>query len=301
MKNLESPQILSDLYRDLRDKRLLPFVIVLIVAMAVVPIVLSKSPEASPPAAAAAPVAAKSDAPAEQVVISDPGLRDYKRRLSGEAPKDPFIQQFSVSTDATGSADAGATTAGGTDTTTSGTDTSTGTGTSTGSTTPSSGGGGTNASNGGEAQSKYFSYRIKVRTGQLDGTPLRVHDNIGFLSPLPSSAVPALQLLGVRVDSNINAKAAVFLVSPAVSSVSGEGQCTVAGSACQTLYLKPGEHEDFVWSDGLTYRLELVKFNLVTRNGLPGTGKDKSGKGGKGGKSGRNSSRKRLAGVYFSF
>ena len=42
MKNLESPQILSDLYRDLRDRRLLPLVVVLIVGIAVVPIALAK-------------------------------------------------------------------------------------------------------------------------------------------------------------------------------------------------------------------------------------------------------------------
>jgi hypothetical protein len=100
------------------------------------------------------------------------------------------------------------------------------------------------------------------------------------------------------VDSNFNATTAVFLVSPAVTSVSGEGNCALVGSACQTLYLKPGEHEDFVWSDGLTYRLELVKFNLVTRNSLPGSGKDKSGKSRK---SGRDNSAHRLTGVYFSF
>ena len=299
MKNLESPQILSDLYRDLRDRRLLPLVVVLIVGIAVVPIALAKSPEpAPPPAVAASPVATKSNVPSEQVVVADPGLRNYKKRLAGDAPKNPFIQQFAGPTDGTGSASAaptGATDAG------SGTAPSVSTDTSTGSTTPSSSGG-TNTSSGNTTQSpEYFSYRIKVRSGQLDGTPLKVYDSVGFLSPLPSSTVPALQLLGVKVDSNLNAKTAVFLVSPAISSVTGEGKCTGV-SACETLYLKPGEHEDFVWSDGLTYRLELVKFNLVTRNGLPGTGKDKSGKGGKNGSAaGRENSGQRLAGTYFSF
>jgi hypothetical protein len=296
MKNLESPQILSDLYRDLRDRRLLPLVILLVVGMAVVPIALSKSPEAASPPPAPTAVVAKSNAPAEAVVLSNPGLRNYKKRLSSDAPKDPFVQQF-LTPSSTGSGTASSGDAGSA-TTTSVTETPTGGDTSSGSTTPPSSGG-TNTSGGNGTESKYFSYRIKVRSGQLDGTPLKVHESVGFLTPLPSSSVPAAQLLGVKVDNRLNATTAVFMVSPAVSSVSGEGKCTAAGTACETLYLKPGEHEDFVWSDGLTYRLELVKFNLIARNGLPGSGKAKSGKDGS--VTGRENSAQKQTGFYFSF
>jgi hypothetical protein len=303
MKNLESPQILSDLYRDLRDRRLLPLVVVLIVGIAIVPIALAKSPEpAPPPVATSSPVAAKSNVPSEQVVVADPGLRNYKKRLAGDPPRNPFIQQFSAATDVSGSASSATAPSDATDATGTATAPSVSTDSSTGSTSPSSSGGGTPSSGGGKTQYKYFSYRVKVRAGQLDGTPLKVYDSVGFLTPLPSGTVPALQLLGVKVDSNLIAKTAVFTVSPAVSSVSGEGNCTATSSACETLYLKPGEHEDFVWSDGLTYRLELVKFNLIARNGLPGTGEDKSGKGGKNGSAaGRKNSAQRFAGSYFSF
>jgi hypothetical protein len=296
MKNLESPQILSDLYRDLRDRQLLPLVVVLIVGMAVVPILLSKSPEAAPPPAIPTPVAAKSNAPTQQVVVSDPGVRNYKKRLAGDAPKDPFVQQFLP----VASANSGTPSSGqaGSGTTVSGTGTSVGSDTSTGSTTLPSTGGGTTTAGGGTAQSKYYSYRVKVRTGKLDGKPLDVRDSVDSLSPLPSAKVPAVQFLGVQADSGFNAKTAVFLVSPAVSSVDGEGKCTLAGTACQLLYLKPGEHEDLVWSDGLTYRIDLVKFNLIARNSLPAVENKKSGKGGK---SGRKSSPKRYAGSYFSF
>lgn len=298
MKNLESPQILSDLYRDLRDRRLLPLVVVLLVGMAVVPIALSKSPEASPPAAAPAPVAAKSNAPAEQVVVAHPGLRDYERRLSGDSPKDPFIQQFAGTADTSGSTTDGATEAAGTG---AGTGTTTGTGTSSGSTTPSSSGGGTTITKT-TFGSKYFSYRVKVRAGQLDGTPLKVYDSIGGFVNLPSNKVPAASFLGVTKDSDFNAKTAVFLVSSAVSSVDGEGHCTNAGTACQLLELKPGQHEDLVWVDGLTYRIELVKFNLIARNSLPAVEKGKSGKSGKNGSAaGRKSTAQKLTGAYFSF
>ena len=297
MKNLESPQILSDLYRDLRDRRLLPLIVVLIVGIAVVPIALAKSPEKTPPPVAAAPVAAKSNVPSEQVVVADPGLRNYKKRLAGDAPTDPFIQQFAVPSDATGSTASAA--PGATDTA-SGAGTPPSTGSSSGFTAPPSSGGGTTTST--KITNTYYSYRVKVRAGQLDGTPLKVYDSVGTLANLPSNKVPAASFLGVTKDSNFNAQTAVFLVSSAVSSVDGEGHCTYAGTACQLLELKPGQHEDLVWVDGLTYRLELVKFDLVTRSKPPGSGNAKSGKSGKNGSAaGRKSTAQKLTGAYFSF
>jgi hypothetical protein len=300
MKNLESPQILSDLYRDLRDRRLLPLVVVLIVGIAIVPIALSKSPEPSPPPVAPSPVAAKSDVPAQQVVVSDPGLRNYKKRLAGDAPRNPFIQQFAAPTDVTDSGASGDTGSAGTGTTTSGTSssgTTTGSDTSSGSTTPSPGG--TTTSGGG--QTKYYTYRVKVRAGQLDGKPLKVYDSVGTLSNLPSNKIPAVSFLGVTKDEAFNAKTAVFLVSSAVSSVDGEGHCSFAGTACQLLSLKPGEHEDLVWSDGLTYRIELVKFDLTSLNHLPSAGNSKSGSNGNSG-AGRSSQKQtKDTGFYFSF
>ena len=301
MKNLESPQILSDLYRDLRDRRLLPLVVVLIVGIVVVPIALSKSPAPAAPAAAVpASVATKSNVPAQQVVLADPGLRDYKKRLSGDSPKDPFIQQFSSGGDATSSS--GTTDASGS-TAAAGTGATTGSGTSSGSTTPPATGGGTSTGTTTTTTgSKYYSYRVKVRAGRLDGTPLKVHDNVGVFANLPSNKVPAASFIGVTKDSGFNAKTAVFLVSSAVSSVEGDGHCTYAGTACQLLELKPGQHEDLVWVDGLTYRLELVKFNLITRNNLPAVENGKSGKSGKNGSSaGRESTAEKLTGSYFSF
>ena len=296
--NLESPQILSDLYRDLRDRRLLPLIGVLLAGIVIVPIVLSKSPEAPPPAPATAAVTAKqssSAVPAEQVVLSTPGLRDYKRRLKHDGPTDPFIPVGGVTS---GSPSAGVPGANNSLASTGQTDVLTAEGReaqaaqnaadSGGATIPSSGGGtatstlgsgsGTSTRSGQQVdESKFFYYRVKVRSGQVD-KELQVHDSVGSFASLPSKAAPALTFLGVTTDKSLQAKAAVFLVSPLVSSVSGEGDCTLAGGACQTLYLKPGEHEDIVWTDGLTYRLELVKFNLVTRNRLPQGGNDKSGK-----------------------
>jgi hypothetical protein len=311
--NLESPQILSDLYRDLRDRRLLPLIGVLLAGIAIVPIVLSKSPQAPPPAPAPASVTAKasSSVPAQQVVLSTPGLRDYKRRLKDDSPTDPFlpiggVRAGSPSTDVPGSNNSLGEPTGQTDVLTAEgreAQAAANAADSTGATVPSSGGGtstSTPGSTSGETEVKYYSYRAKVRAGQL-GEELKVHDSIGSLATLPSKNVPALSFLGVNLDSGFNAKTAVFLVSSEVSAVSGEGHCS-GGSTCQLLALKPGQHADVVWSDGLTYRIDLVKFKLISRNSLPSVGNNDS-KSGNGNSSTGRASKKHAkhAGSYFSF
>jgi hypothetical protein len=146
-------------------------------------------------------------------------------------------------------------------------------------------------------QSKYFFYRVKVRAGPV-GQELKVLDSVGSLTPLPSKKVPALEFLGINTNSNFQPTSAVFLVSSAVSTVDGEGTCTFAGTNCQILSLKPGQHEDIVWTDGLVYRVDMVKFDLIVRNNPPSaSGKGSSGGGSGGGSVGRGGS----PGRYFTF
>ena len=288
MTGFQSPQLLTDLYRDLRDRRLLPLVVVLVVGMAVVPIALSSKSSTTPAAAPPpAPVAKKSNAPATEVVVSDPGIRDYRKRLSDDTSKDPFVQLFTAPISGGGSADGSG--GGSADGTGSTTDTGAGTTETTGSDTSG------RSTPVPQTESKFYFYRVKVRTGQV-GEELKVRESVGSLTPLPSKAVPAVTFLGVTTNGDFTAETAVFLVSTSVSSVDGEGSCTFAGTQCQLLSLKPGQHEDFVWTDGLVYRLQLVKFDLISRSGTPssdGGGKSGSGKGDSGSGSG--------AGRYFSF
>jgi hypothetical protein len=284
MSGVQSPQILTDLYRDLRDRRLLPLVLVLVVGIAVVPIALSSSANPAPPTPLP-PVAtaAKSNVPSEAITVSSPGVRDYKQRLSSDSSKDPFVQEFTGPPMGTSTAlDTGAgggTTGGG----------STGGETTT---TPTGSSGDTGGSSGPQpqTQSKFYYYRLKVRAGQV-GTELKLHESVGPLDPLPSKQVPAAQFLGVTLDSGFNAKTAVFLVNYGVSSVDGEGKCTMAGTYCQLLTLKPGQHEDFTWTNGVVYRIQFVNFDLVARNQLPEVGNGNGSGDGNGGASGR----------YFSF
>ena len=285
MSNFQSPQLLSDLYRDLRDRRLLPLLVVLVVGIAVVPIALSSKSTSNPVPPPATPVAKKSNVPATAVVVSNPGVRDYKRRLK-DSPQDPFIPPAF----ATISQSAGNTSSSGS----SGSASPTGTATSPSGTTPSSGSAPTGGSTTQQVQteSKFFFYRVKLRTGEV-GQTLKVRDSVGTLTPLPSKTVPALEFLGVTTNSSFQPTRAVFLVSSAVSAVDGEGACDFAGTFCQIVSLKPGEHEDMVWTDGRSYRVDLVNFDLVVRNNPPSV----SGQGSSGGGSGSGGA----AGRHFSF
>jgi hypothetical protein len=279
MNSIQSPQILTDLYRDLRDRRLLPLVVVLVMGMIIVPITLSK-PASPPPPTPLPPVntAANPNAPTEPITISNPGVRDYKKRLSGDISKDPFVQEFVIpaapSVTDTGSGGGGAASTGA------------GAGTTGSPTTGTTTGGGSQPT----TQSKYYYYRLKVRTGPV-GKELKLHESVGPLDPLPSEKVPAAQFLGVNTDAGFNAKTAVFMVNFAVSNVAGQGHCTYAGTYCQLLTLKPGEHEDLTWSNGVVYRIQLVNFDLVARNQLPSVGNHNGSGNGSGGPTGR----------YFSF
>jgi hypothetical protein len=285
--NFQSPQLLTDLYSDLRDRRLLPLIVVLLAGMVLVPIALSKSSKSAPPKAAG-PVAAvpgKSSLPAAQVTLSDPGVRDYRRRLSEDTPKDPFLPQLPASFGSGTSTVSGSSTGGLTQTSSSGSSvgpaaagasTPTGGSTSQPSSTPST-----------TTQNKYFFYRVKLRTGEV-GQDLKVRDSVGTLTPLPSKNVPALEFLGVTTNGSFQPTRAVFLVSSAVSSIDGEGTCTFAGTYCQILSLRPGEHEDLVWTDGRVFRVDMVKFDLTVRNNPPSVAGQGSSGGGSGSSPGRH-------------
>ena len=90
------PPFLADLYQDLRDRRLLPVVGLLLVAILATPILLrdSGSEETPAPVAPLAEGSASNAAQTLQVVQSAPGLRNYKKRLRRREPVDPFHQRY---------------------------------------------------------------------------------------------------------------------------------------------------------------------------------------------------------------
>ena len=102
MPELKVPPFLVDLYWDLRDRRLLPLVALVVVAIVAVPFLLGGgSEELAPPAFCghrdvAAPTREAAEAASLTVVQAKPGLRDYRKRLAGRKPTDPFKQRYTA-------------------------------------------------------------------------------------------------------------------------------------------------------------------------------------------------------------
>lgn len=86
---MKPPKAVADLYADLHDRRLLPLVALLVVAIAAAPFVLAdKSTPA--PVAVSAPAPAKQTAATFSVVPAKPELREYRKRLQHRKRVSPF-------------------------------------------------------------------------------------------------------------------------------------------------------------------------------------------------------------------
>jgi hypothetical protein len=271
MRNFQSPQFLADLYRDMRDRRLLSIAIALVAAIIVVPVALSSSskPSAPPPTPSADALASNPTAPAVSVVASNPGLRDYRQRLRSLGTKDPFKQQFvapkGLGGTALGAAGLGESVAV--------PDTSNGNA-STAPATPSGSvgtvaAGGKSGSKGSaktktktRTETKYVSYQVKLRTGDVTAE-LKTMENVSTLDLLPTETVPALAYVGVTGNK------ALFMVSSDVLSISGTGACMLGTVKCQLLILEPGQYQDLLWTDTKTYRIKLLKIDRIVRNTPP--------------------------------
>jgi hypothetical protein len=94
------PQGVKDFYLDLRDRRLLPVIGLVVVAIVAVPFLLGSGKKAEVPASTSEALAKASTSAVDKnsklvVVRSTPGLRAYRKRLKGK-PTDPFVQQLAA-------------------------------------------------------------------------------------------------------------------------------------------------------------------------------------------------------------
>jgi hypothetical protein len=272
MKPWKLQKFFGDVIYDLRNRGLLPVVVLLLIGMVAVPVVLSRGgSDSTAPATPAAVEQASDLAPENQraVVTYNPGLRDYKKRLNELQAKDPFKQQF---TNAGAAASAlTSTVASGTATATATTETSGGGSTSTGSSgspdpsgsSDSSGSGG--SSSGGKLRVRYYSYQTDLSVGDISVPPTS-RKKVSPFTYLPDPTVPVLVFLGPTGDG----KAAIFLVSESVSSVSGPGSCFPAADQCQLMALRIGQTEDLVYDvDGKIYRIKVDRIKRVVSSKPP--------------------------------
>lgn len=287
LSELKVPNFLYDLFYDLKDRHLLPLVAVLIVAIIGAPIYFKNSgkpeaePAATPPAAATASTAA-TDGRAGTIVVarSEPGLRDYRRRLKDYRALDPFRQQGGEPTaaaEASASEAAASTPVAPTEATIVGEESAPPVAevpyespayippsppATESSPEPSTGGGTTHT--------RYASSAIDVRIvtvpphsaeqRQAKGSKAKtqVRHNLPELTMLPARKIPAATFMGLTNDG----KKALFVVSSDVVSIFGEAKCLIGSQSCQLLALEPDMPVTFVYGpQERTYRIELLKID----------------------------------------
>jgi hypothetical protein len=255
--------VLTDTWRQLVQRRLWPVAILLVAALAAVPLLLAKSPAPAPvpPTAGADADANDKGALASQPLVSLASDDGAKRRRVLGSRKDPFAFKAAVETD-DASTPTGTTQPTGTGTT--GTpDPIKPSGSPTGGagTPPSTGGGGLVPGAPGPivdtpSKPNYPLYTLTVRFGDASGDLQRMH--VPRLGALPSETEPIVVYLGVSNDR----KRAVFLVDSNVIP-QGDGVCNPHPASCETIELSEGETEffDVVGEDGNvsgSFQLDLL-------------------------------------------
>jgi hypothetical protein len=267
MKSVRTPQLLTDLYRDLRDRRLLVPALALAAALIAVPMALSSSatPPPTPPTTAPAASERGKETAAEPAVLTRQlGVTAYRRRLERVNSKNPFQQQFTLPEvtsklqQSSLTEPSGVTTsAGGSTSTSSAAQTTSTSSTSPEPATPTS----PSSEPSDDAQkptTEVILRRIDVKVGP-EGDLVK-KTGVKQLKMLPSSTTPVVIFLG----TNESGGRAFFLVSSDVTTVSGDGACLATTPTCQLLTLKAGEAASFNYApDTLTYKLRLLAIRDV--------------------------------------
>lgn len=264
---MKVPPFLADLYYDLRDRRLLPLIALILIAIVAAPFLLKDdSTEAVPPAPPTA--GGTGIQPASEktltVVKAAPGLRNYKKRLSRREPTDPFKQRYTAPVLEGSELGEEVTT-----TTSEGGSSST---ESSGEPAPStSGGGGSEGSptpTPAPGQLTFFAFAVDVRivkartkpNGKVEQSEPEDREKVIAPAPLPGAKTPVVTYMGLGgKDHN-----PLFLVSEDVTAVFGEGKCVSGTGRCQLIELEPGLPEIFEYGENnVRYKINVLKVTPV--------------------------------------
>lgn len=270
---VKPPGFLNDLYRDLRDRRLIIPAVALLVAIAAVPLALRSDSEAVvPPTAAPLPDGVSAVQPA--VVREElAGVRSYRTRLSDLKRQNPFAQQFrlpkpSGSDVAELAAPPEPTPGGDTGTVTPEPVTNMDTGAVDPEPTPAPGPARVpDPAPAPEPEILILAPRVDVKIGRI-GEQKTVED-VEQSQVLPDRDAPVVMFLGATPDL----KTASFLVSTDVTASAGDGLCSPSARDCQFLKLKDGEARSFDYEpNGRKYRLKVIDISekVVDRRKVDG-------------------------------
>lgn len=254
---VKPPAFLADLYYDLRDRRLLLPIALVVVAIAAVPFLLGDSePVASPPAAVSpASQAGKSASASFAVVEATPGLRDYRKRLGRRTPANPFKQRY------TGVPDGARVESTSVDSSTGG---SVEVEEISGETVTSPGDSG--GEDAGPSQPLELVIDVQVRRvetkpdGNEERGELEVRKNAPVLAKLPGEKTPVITLMG----ANLRTERLVFLVSHEVEAINGEFSCVTRAEVCELLEVRVGTLLDYTYEpSGAHYEVKVTGVDVI--------------------------------------
>jgi hypothetical protein len=275
MPEMKVPDVVADLFYDLRDRRLLPLIALVLVAIVAVPFLLGGGSEKTmvPPSVPGVGASASQSA-AEMaqltVVESKPGLRDYRKRLAGRKPTDPFKQRYSgpvlkgselTSQSATSTSSS---TTESTSTTTTSTEVASPGGAPASTEEGSTGGGG----GGSPQQATIFSFAIDVKISHTetdaDGTTTMseptTRKRVFPTTPLPGDKAPVVTYMGLGKKPNH----ALLMVSNEVRSIYGDAECLSGTDTCQLLEVEETYPEIFVYGPSeVRYKINVLKVEAV--------------------------------------
>jgi hypothetical protein len=270
MPELKVPPLLADLYYDLHDRRLLPLVALVLVAIVAAPFLLSAdSEEATPPPVAGISAVPNTATGAARltVVEAKPGLRDYRKRLKGRTPTDPFKQRYSGPIRKGGQLQEEPTTSepvstpGGEATTTSPPVTSE---VPPSSSPPPDGG----AGNGKPPSVELFTFAIDVQIAHTETTKAggrkmgkpTIKRGVLPTTPLPGEKAPVVTYMGLAPKG----KSLLLMVSNNVKTILGDAKCLSGTDTCQLLEVEPGLPEEFVYgANDVKYRINILEVETV--------------------------------------
>lgn len=266
---MKVPPFLSDLYYDLRDRRLLPLLALILVAIVATPFLLKNDPtEVTPPPPVTGGNGTEQAAERTLTVVkAAPGLRNYKKRLSRREPTNPFKQRFTAPVLAGSELNE--------QTTTTSPEGGSSEGGSTVATQPSTSGGSSSGSqdtdgNGVPDGASLITYVVdlqitKIRTkpdGKTEKIGPKSHKGVKAPAALPGEKTPVVTYLGLGAKEP---RLPLFLVSSDVTGIYGEGECISGTSSCQLIALRRGFPVTFVYGENDV----RYKINLLDITGVP--------------------------------
>ncbi|HET8862853.1 MAG TPA: hypothetical protein VFM94_06360 [Solirubrobacterales bacterium] len=288
MPEVRVPAVLTDLHHDLRDRRLLPVIGLVLVAIVATPFLLGQGGgEAEEAIEVPAAIQALKESGGHRtatltVVEANPGLRDYRKRLRRRTPLDPFRSFGKPSLKGAqlggGSGGEGASVSSAPVTSTSTTveKTQTTETTKTTTTDDKSGGaapGSTPAPEGGgkgdnPPQAVLYAFGVDVSIvhvsrdadGRKQTSEPDVRKKVLPTVSLPSKDTAVVTYMGVSPKT----RKPLFLVSSSVTGVFGEGKCVTGTEACQLIEMEPGFPQTFEYGEGGDlYKIKVTDVELV--------------------------------------